>query len=94
MNLRLYFIQQIGLFTQWGTLVEGCQCNKNKLRGNTELFLYIHIHSRIDQLFPYLYQEHQAQQWNSIVGHWFNNKPQKSSNTLGIYFFFFFLLKT
>lgn len=51
-----------------GTLVECCQCNKNKSnRDNTELSLC--IHSRNDKLFPYLYQEHQAQQWDSIIGH-------------------------
>lgn len=68
MNFRLSLYSAIGLFTQWGTLVECCQCNKNKSnRDNTELSLC--IHSRNDKLFPYLYQEHQAQQWDSIIGH-------------------------
>lgn len=60
MNLIFHFIQQIGLFTQLGMLVEFYQWNKNNSsRDNTELPL--HISSNTDQLFPYLYQEHQAQ---------------------------------
>lgn len=88
MNLRLRFIQQIGLFTQLGMLVEiFYQWNKNNSsRDNTELSL--HISSNTDQLFPYLYQEHQAQYWDSIIRHQ-DNKPLRIRDTVGIYQYFF-----
>lgn len=95
MNLRLYFIQQNHLFTQWGMLVWFHQWNKNKLnRDNTELYVYV-----VSELTNCILTCVRNIKSNSTTRTLVNNIPQRSGNTLGAsdaitnFFFFYKYIK-